>query len=71
MDPGFRAGGDLDFAYLANGMWAITRWNVQMPVVENRVRSQALGGPDTRVTAVRARMGSAFSAGGSSEAAGH
>src|SRR4029079_17153094 len=38
------ARGDMEFSRLANGAWAITKWAIRMPVLENRVTSQAFGG---------------------------
>jgi len=38
------ARGEMEFSRLANGAWAITKWTIRMPVLENRVTSQAFGG---------------------------
>ena len=51
------AGGDMEFARMTNGAWAIARWNIRMPVVEQRVRSQAFGGSGARVLEVRVSGG--------------
>jgi len=52
-----KAGGDMEFARMKNGSWAITRWNIRMPVLEQRVRSQAFGGNLVAVTEVRVTGG--------------
>lgn len=31
-----RAGGTVEFAALRNGLWVVSRWNIRMPVVEQR-----------------------------------
>jgi hypothetical protein len=51
------AGGLMEFARLANGAWAISRWDIRMPVIEQRIRSQAFGGAGTRVTEIRVAGG--------------
>ncbi|HTE43997.1 MAG TPA: carboxypeptidase regulatory-like domain-containing protein, partial [Gemmatimonadaceae bacterium] len=52
-----QAGGEMEFARMSNGAWAISRWNIRMPVVEQRMRSQAFGGSDARVLEVRVSGG--------------
>ncbi|MEX2177632.1 MAG: carboxypeptidase regulatory-like domain-containing protein [Gemmatimonadaceae bacterium] len=56
------AGGDMQFARLANGAWMISRWNIRMPVVE--VRYVAASGyrsrarvRETHVTGIRVEGG--------------
>ncbi len=36
-------GGAMEFARMANGAWAISRWNIRMPVVERRFRVNPVG----------------------------
>lgn len=48
------AGGDVSFARLKNGGWVISRWNIRMPVLEQIVRAQALGGTKSQVAAIQA-----------------
>ncbi len=36
--------GAADFIHLANGMWAISRWNIRMPVLEQVIGSEVRGG---------------------------
>ena len=43
------AGGEMRFVHLQNGMWAVSHWLITVPIIENRIRSQALGGADARV----------------------
>lgn len=38
------AGGELEFARMSNGGWAITRWNIRMPVFEQVIRTANMGG---------------------------
>ena len=38
------AGAGLTFARLPTGEWVITTWDIRMPVLERRIRSQAFGG---------------------------
>jgi hypothetical protein len=52
-----QAGGDMDFAHMKNGTWAVSRWNIRMPVIEQRIRSQAMGGNALHVTEVRVAGG--------------
>lgn len=51
------AGGELEFARLRNGGWAISRWSIRMPVLEQTVRSQALGGAQTHVVEIQVSGG--------------
>jgi len=51
------ARGDMEFVRLRNGGWAITRWNIRMPVLENRVRSQAFGGAAIHLAEIRVTGG--------------
>jgi hypothetical protein len=51
------SGGELEFARLRTGSWAITSWAIRMPIFERRVRSQALGGTDTHVVEMQAQGG--------------
>jgi hypothetical protein len=47
------AGGDVSFARLANGGWVISRWDIRMPVLEQVVRSLALGGTQVHVAGIQ------------------
>jgi hypothetical protein len=51
------AGGEMAFAALGNGAWAVTRWSIRMPVIEEVVRSQALGGTHRRVAQIHVTGG--------------
>jgi hypothetical protein len=51
------AGGDVSFARLSNGGWVISRWNIRMPVLEQVIRTQALGGTQVRVAAIQVAGG--------------
>lgn len=51
------AGGEVAFARLNNGGWAIARWNIRMPILEQVIRTQALGGNQSRVAAVQVTGG--------------
>ena len=41
--------GAMTFVRLANGMWAIARWNIRIPIVERVIGSRSAGGDQTRV----------------------
>lgn len=41
-----RAGGTVEFSSLRNGLWVVSRWNIRMPVVEQR--SEAASGVRSR-----------------------
>lgn len=51
------AGGDVSFARLTTGGWVIARWNIRMPVLEQVVRTQALGGIQVHVAAIQVSGG--------------
>jgi hypothetical protein len=51
------AGGEMAFGVLGTGAWAVTRWNIRMPVLEQVVRSQDLGGTHLRVAEMRVAGG--------------
>ena len=51
------ARGDMDFIRLRSGDWAITRWSIRMPVLENRVRSQSFGGAGTHIVQIKVAGG--------------
>jgi hypothetical protein len=51
------AGGSMEFARMTNGAWAISRWNIRMPVIEQRVRSQAFGGSGAHVAEIHVSGG--------------
>ncbi|HEY5060377.1 MAG TPA: carboxypeptidase regulatory-like domain-containing protein [Gemmatimonadaceae bacterium] len=54
---GAGAGGELEFARATNGGWAISRWNIRMPVLEQIVRSHDLGGVQSRVAEIQVTGG--------------
>lgn len=47
------AGGDVSFARLKNGGWVISQWTIRMPILEQAMRTQALGGNSARVAAIQ------------------
>ncbi|HTE43998.1 MAG TPA: carboxypeptidase regulatory-like domain-containing protein, partial [Gemmatimonadaceae bacterium] len=47
------ARGETEFARMTNGTWAISRWNIRMPVLEQRIRSTQLGGSGLHVAEIR------------------
>ena len=49
------AGGNMEFVRMADGAWAISRWNIRMPVVEQFVRRGF--GAGTRVAEIRVAGG--------------
>ena len=51
------AGGDVSLARLKNGGWVISRWNIRMPVLEQVIRAQALGGTHASVAAIQVAGG--------------
>jgi len=51
------ARGEAGFIRMANGAWAISRWSIRMPVLEQVVRSQSMGGNQLKVTAVNVAGG--------------
>jgi hypothetical protein len=51
------AGGDVAFARLKNGGWAVSRWNIRMPVLEQILRAQNLGGNSARLAAIQVSGG--------------
>jgi protocatechuate 3,4-dioxygenase beta subunit len=51
------AGGELSFARLRDGGWMISRWNIQMPVLEQVVQTQAFGGRQTHIAAYKVTGG--------------
>lgn len=51
------AGGDVAFARLTDGGWVISRWNIRMPLLEEVVRTQALGGNAVRLTGLQVSGG--------------
>lgn len=46
------AGGDVSFARLNDGGWIVARWNIRMPILEQIIRSQALGGTGAHVAGI-------------------
>ena len=54
---GAGAGGELEFARATNGGWAISRWNIRMPVLEQTVRSHDLGGIQNHVAEIQVKGG--------------
>lgn len=51
------AGGTVDFARMSNGGWAINRWTIRMPVLEQVVRTQALGGTQNHLAEIQVTGG--------------
>lgn len=51
------AGGAMEFVRMRDGTWAVSRWSVRMPQLEQVIRSQALGGNLLRRTAVKVTGG--------------
>lgn len=47
------SGGTMEFARLASGEWAIARWTLRMPVLEQVARESKLGGVEIRLGEVR------------------
>jgi protocatechuate 3,4-dioxygenase beta subunit len=47
------AGGELDFARMRNGGWAVSRWSIRMPVLEQSMRTQAMGGIQNHVVEIQ------------------
>ena len=47
------ARGDMEFARMTNGAWAISRWSIRMPALEQRARSTAFGGAGARVAQIQ------------------
>jgi len=50
-------GGELEFANMRNGAWAISRWSIRMPVLEQTMAMQSLGGVQTHVAEVHVTGG--------------
>lgn len=50
-------GGELEFANMRNGAWAISRWSIRMPVLEQTIAMQSLGGSQTHVAEVHVTGG--------------
>lgn len=51
------AGGGMDFVRMRNGVWAISRWDIRMPVLEQRIRARSSGGSDISVSELRVAGG--------------
>jgi hypothetical protein len=51
------AGGDVSFGRMKNGGWVISRWTIRMPVLEQLIRDQALGGTKLNVAAIQVAGG--------------
>jgi protocatechuate 3,4-dioxygenase beta subunit len=51
------AGGEVSFAPLKNGGWVIARWSIRMPLLEQVVRTQALGGTQAHVAGIQVSGG--------------
>jgi hypothetical protein len=54
---GAGAGGEMSFARLANGGWAIASWSIRMPVLEQTMRTQQFGGTQTHVAEIKVSGG--------------
>ncbi len=51
------AGGGMDFVRMRDGAWAISRWDIRMPVLEQRIRARSSGGTDIFVAELRVTGG--------------
>ncbi len=51
------AGADMEFVRMSNGAWAISRWSIRMPVMEQRLRPGTFGGAALFVREVRVEGG--------------
>ena len=51
------ARGEAGFIRMSNGSWAISQWSIRMPVLEQVVRAQNLGGNQLKVMAVNVAGG--------------
>lgn len=51
------AGGDVSFSRLANGGWAITRWNIRMPVLAQTFAPTSLGGNQVHLSGIQVAGG--------------
>jgi hypothetical protein len=51
------AGGEMEFARMRNGAWAITRWNIRMPVLAPRSRGGAFADPEMVLTEIKVTGG--------------
>ncbi len=49
--------GEMEFARMKNGAWAVTKWTVQMPVLQRFVQSRDVGGDRVRVMEIRVAGG--------------
>lgn len=49
----YGATGAMTFVRMANGMWAIARWNIRIPILQRVIGSTRAGGDQTRVAEVR------------------
>jgi hypothetical protein len=56
-DQAGRAGGNLEFARLTNGGWAISRWDIRMPELVQVVRAPSQGGNRLEVSAMKVAGG--------------
>jgi len=51
------ARGNMEFMRLRNGAWVITKWDIRMPRLENRIVSSGFGGNGIRVTGIEVSGG--------------
>jgi len=51
------AGGAMEFVRMRNGAWAVSRWNVRMPELEQKIRSQTFGGNAVSVASIKVTGG--------------
>jgi len=51
------AGGELAFVRLTNGAWAVSRWSIRMPALEQGFRTERAVGSTARVAAVKVAGG--------------
>jgi hypothetical protein len=52
-----RAGGHIEFARMRDGAWVITRWQIQMPLMQQRIRSARYGDPENIVLEIHVAGG--------------
>ena len=56
-EQGDEARGNMEFMRLRNGAWVITRWDIRMPRLENRIGPRSLGASGIRVTGIEVSGG--------------
>jgi hypothetical protein len=62
-ERGARSGGDMEFVRMSNGAWVISRWDIRMPLLEQRSRGAGAGTfggvrvPEIRVAEIKVTGG--------------